>query len=168
MIDLPIDRAVFDALVEMTGGDFAFVDDLIDTYFDDAREQLAAMQAAVASPDVAALVRPAHSLKTNSFNVGAMALDGCARTSNNAPGPARSTTLPGGWPRSPRASVTFVMRWSRNERRARRAKRIPRLPGHPDLANPPRDVHVARRLSGRRRCIAGVGRGHRIRLRRQE
>ena len=74
VIDLPIDRAVFDALVEMTGGDFAFVDDLIDTYFDDAREQLAAMQAAVASPDAAALVRPAHSLKIDSFNVGAMAL----------------------------------------------------------------------------------------------
>jgi HPt (histidine-containing phosphotransfer) domain-containing protein len=74
VIDLPIDRAVFDALVDMTGGDVAFVDELVDTYLDDGREQLAALQAAVATSDVTALVRPAHSLKTNSFNVGAMAL----------------------------------------------------------------------------------------------
>ncbi len=79
MIDPPIDPAVFAALVEMTGGDVAFVDELVDTYFDDAREQIAALLAAVAAADVPAVVRPAHSLKTNSFNVGAMELGALCR-----------------------------------------------------------------------------------------
>ena len=69
-----LDQSAFDHLLEITGNDLEFVDELIDTYLDDASLQLEAMRAAAASGDAAALVRPAHSLKSSSANVGAMAL----------------------------------------------------------------------------------------------
>jgi HPt (histidine-containing phosphotransfer) domain-containing protein len=69
-----IDRAVFDGLIEMTGGEMAFVDELVDTYLEDGQQQVAALRDAVATADTAALVRPAHSLKSNSLNLGAMTL----------------------------------------------------------------------------------------------
>jgi HPt (histidine-containing phosphotransfer) domain-containing protein len=72
----PIDRAAFEALVEMTGGDLAFVDELVDTYLDDGRDQIAALEAAATASDATALIRPAHSLKTSSLNVGALRLGG--------------------------------------------------------------------------------------------
>jgi HPt (histidine-containing phosphotransfer) domain-containing protein len=75
----PIDRDVFDALVEMTGGEMEFVDELVDTYLDDAKQQIAALRDAVAAGDVAGLVRPAHSMKSNSLNVGALELGGLCR-----------------------------------------------------------------------------------------
>jgi HPt (histidine-containing phosphotransfer) domain-containing protein len=70
----PIDRAAFDALVDMTGGEMDFVDELVDTYVEDGQQQIAALGDAIAAGDTAALVRPAHSLKSNSLNVGAMDL----------------------------------------------------------------------------------------------
>ena len=69
-----LDPAALDRLLEITGDDVAFVDELIDTYLEDAVVQLAAMDDAAATGDAAALVRPAHSLKSNSDNVGAVAL----------------------------------------------------------------------------------------------
>jgi HPt (histidine-containing phosphotransfer) domain-containing protein len=75
----PIDRAVFDALVEMTGGEMEFVDELVDTFLADADQQIAALREAVATADTAALVRPAHSMKSNSLNVGALDLGGLCR-----------------------------------------------------------------------------------------
>ena len=74
MTDGPIDRTVFDSLVEMTGGEMEFVDELVDTYLEDADEQLIALRDALAASDGPALVRPAHSLKSSSLNVGAMEL----------------------------------------------------------------------------------------------
>ncbi|MEO8571534.1 MAG: Hpt domain-containing protein [Chloroflexota bacterium] len=67
-------------LLEITGGDVAFVDELVDTYLDDAVIQLAAMVEAAAAGDPRALVRPAHSLKSSSDNVGAVALANLCRT----------------------------------------------------------------------------------------
>ena len=67
-----LDAAALDRLLEITGDDVAFVDELIDTYLEDALVQLAAMDDAAATGDAAALVRPAHSLKSNSENVGAV------------------------------------------------------------------------------------------------
>ena len=58
-----LDEATFENLVAITGGDIAFVDELIDTYLEDGEEQLAAMSSAAAADDFAGLVRPAHSLK---------------------------------------------------------------------------------------------------------
>jgi HPt (histidine-containing phosphotransfer) domain-containing protein len=69
-----LDAAALDRLLEITGDDVAFVDELIDTYLEDAVVQLAAMDHAAATRETAALVRPAHSLKSNSDNVGAVAL----------------------------------------------------------------------------------------------
>ena len=77
--DGPLDRPTYDALLKMVGGDQEFVDELVDTYLADAVDQLAGLDAAVAAGDVAALVRPAHSLKSSSLNVGALRLGEVAR-----------------------------------------------------------------------------------------
>ncbi len=70
----PIDAAVFANLVEMTGGDLEFVDELVDTYVEEGATQVAAMRTAAAGGDLDTLTRAAHSLKTGSLNVGAVAL----------------------------------------------------------------------------------------------
>jgi HPt (histidine-containing phosphotransfer) domain-containing protein len=86
--DDPIDPVVFANLVEMTGGEMDFVDELVDTFLEDGRGQLDALQAAVAAGDVDGLIRPAHSLKSGGLNVGAMHLGGLCRELEEA---ARST-----------------------------------------------------------------------------
>jgi len=75
----PIDPAVFANLVEMTGGEMDFVDELVDTFLEDGEHQIAAMRAAVADGDVEALTRAAHSMKSGSLNVGALELGGLCR-----------------------------------------------------------------------------------------
>jgi two-component system, sensor histidine kinase and response regulator len=70
----PIDRSVLDNLLEMTGGEQAFVDELIATYLEDGAGQLGALRSAAAGTVVEGLVRPAHSLKSNSASVGALGL----------------------------------------------------------------------------------------------
>ena len=80
MTDPPIDPAVFANLVEMTGGEMDFVDELVDTFLEDAERQIAAMDAALAAGDVESLTRAAHSLKSGSLNVGALELGGLCRT----------------------------------------------------------------------------------------
>jgi HPt (histidine-containing phosphotransfer) domain-containing protein len=69
-----LDPEAMARLLEITGGDQAFVDELVDTFLEDATAQLEALRAASASRDVGAVVRPAHSLKSNSVNVGATVL----------------------------------------------------------------------------------------------
>lgn len=69
-----IDAAAFDHLIEITGGDLGFMDELVDTYLGDADLQLDALRAAVAAGDDAAIMRPAHTLKSSSLNVGALGL----------------------------------------------------------------------------------------------
>jgi HPt (histidine-containing phosphotransfer) domain-containing protein len=66
-----IDRAALDELVAMTGGDRAFLDELIDTFSTDAAGLLADLEAAADSGDDAAMMRPAHSLKSNAASFGA-------------------------------------------------------------------------------------------------
>ena len=80
----PIDDVVFAALVEMTGGELDFVDELVDTFLADARVQLDTMRAASAAGDLPTLTRAAHSLKTGSLNVGAMELGGSCRALEEA------------------------------------------------------------------------------------
>jgi len=78
MVDTVLDPAGFARLLEITGDDLEFVDELVDTYLADAVVQLEAMREAAASGDPAAMVRPAHSLKSSSENVGATSLaDAC-------------------------------------------------------------------------------------------
>jgi HPt (histidine-containing phosphotransfer) domain-containing protein len=69
-----LDPGGLERLLEITGGDVAFVDELIDTYLEDAVTQIEALRAAAAAGAVVELVRPAHSLKSSSDNVGAVAL----------------------------------------------------------------------------------------------
>ena len=78
--DVPIvDERILDEMVETTGGDIGFVRELVETYLADAPEQLDAINAAVQADDAAALVRPAHTLKSSSATVGAMRLSSVAR-----------------------------------------------------------------------------------------
>jgi len=69
-----IDQAALDALLDSLGSDEEFLAELMQDYFDDAPEQLAAMERALATGDAEGLRRAAHSLKSNSTTFGAMAL----------------------------------------------------------------------------------------------
>src|SRR5262245_14563955 len=70
----PIDSATFANLVEMTGGDLEFVDELVDTYIDEGERLVADLASAADRGAVADLVLPAHSLKSSSLNLGALEL----------------------------------------------------------------------------------------------
>src|SRR5687767_10569617 len=69
-----VDPAALDALVEATGGDRAFLAEMIDVYVDDSAEQLAVMRQAIAEGNAEELRRAAHSLKANSASFGATTL----------------------------------------------------------------------------------------------
>jgi HPt (histidine-containing phosphotransfer) domain-containing protein len=80
----PIDAATFANLVEMTGGELDFVDDLVDTYLEDGARQVEAMRAAAAAGDLETLTRAAHSMKSGSLNIGALELGGRCRALEEA------------------------------------------------------------------------------------
>ena len=69
-----IDPAALDRLLDIAGGDLAFLDELIDAYLEDAPAQLRAMREAAEAGAATELMRPAHSLKSNSANMGAETL----------------------------------------------------------------------------------------------
>ena len=77
---MTLDPSAMARLLEITGDDVAFVDELIDTFIEDAATQLDALRAAADAGDEAAAVRPAHSLKSNSVNVGATVLADLTRS----------------------------------------------------------------------------------------
>jgi two-component system, sensor histidine kinase and response regulator len=77
---MTLDPNAMARLLEITGGDVAFVDELIDTFLGDATVQLDGLHAGGAANDAAAIVRPAHSLKSNSDNVGATVLGDLCRS----------------------------------------------------------------------------------------
>jgi HPt (histidine-containing phosphotransfer) domain-containing protein len=78
--DAPIlDERILLELRATTGDDVGFVRELVETYLGDTPSQLDAMTAAVEADDAAALVRPAHTLKSSSATVGAMRLSSLAR-----------------------------------------------------------------------------------------
>jgi HPt (histidine-containing phosphotransfer) domain-containing protein len=70
----PIDDATFANLLEMTGGDQFFVDELVDTYIDEGERLVAGLAAAATAGSIEDMVRPAHSMKSSSLNVGALDL----------------------------------------------------------------------------------------------
>jgi HPt (histidine-containing phosphotransfer) domain-containing protein len=101
-----IDQAAFDRLVEMTGGEMDFVDELVDTYLEDGAAQVDALEAAVAAGGASHdLVRPAHSLKSSSLNVGALRLGGVCRELEEA---ARSGVVPDAAERVSAIAVGFA------------------------------------------------------------
>jgi HPt (histidine-containing phosphotransfer) domain-containing protein len=74
-----LDEAVLAELKATTGDDPAFVRELVDSYLAEAPAQSEGIAAAISGSDAAALVRPAHTLKSSSATVGAMRLATVAR-----------------------------------------------------------------------------------------
>ena len=72
-----LDINTFNALKESVGADF--VGELMNTFFEDANTQMMVMNSALASNDVEAFRRAAHSLKSNSATFGATDLSALAR-----------------------------------------------------------------------------------------
>lgn len=103
-IEPTLDPAGIERLLEITGGDASFVDELIDTYIDDAALQIEALQSAAAAGAIADLVRPAHSLKSSSDNVGAVALTNLCRALEAE---ARGGTVPDPVERVTRVAEVF-------------------------------------------------------------
>ena len=77
--ELVLDESVLAELLASTGNDMAFVRDLVETYLVEAPAQVEGIAGAVAAADAAALVRPAHTLKSSSATMGAMRLSAVAR-----------------------------------------------------------------------------------------
>jgi signal transduction histidine kinase/PleD family two-component response regulator/HPt (histidine-containing phosphotransfer) domain-containing protein len=71
-----LDLAIFAQLSELMGGELA---DIVDTYLRDTAAQIAAMSAALAQADFEGLRRCAHSLKSSSASVGAVAVQSASR-----------------------------------------------------------------------------------------
>jgi HPt (histidine-containing phosphotransfer) domain-containing protein len=83
----PIDAATMANLLEITGGDQSFVDELVDTYIAEGDRIAGELVAAAEAGVVEDLVRPAHSLKSSSLNVGALELgELCRRLEQDALG----------------------------------------------------------------------------------
>jgi two-component system, sensor histidine kinase and response regulator len=77
--DLPsesLDPAIFAQLSELMGSELA---DIVDTYLRDTSAQIAAMDTALAQRDVETLRRCAHSLKSSSASVGAVAVQSASQ-----------------------------------------------------------------------------------------
>ena len=72
-----IDRATFDALKDMAGAQFVL--ELVDTFLHEAPAMLDALRDGLAAQDADKFRRAAHSLKSNSNTVGALALGAMAR-----------------------------------------------------------------------------------------
>lgn len=115
-----IDPATFANLVEMTGGELDFVDELVDTYLDDGAQLVAELRDAASRGDVAGMVRPAHSLKSSSLNLGALQLGERCRTVEEG---ARSGAIP--HPPEWAASVASAFDDVRRELLAERERRTP-------------------------------------------
>ena len=75
----PLDSAALDALLDATGGDPAFLAEMIDTYLMDSDELLAAIDSALVNGRADDLRRAAHSFKSNSATFGAMTLSETCR-----------------------------------------------------------------------------------------
>lgn len=74
-----LNEIVLDELRSSVEGDRAFVVDLAEAYLSDGETHVADVEAAMAASDAAALVRPAHTLKSSSATVGAERLAVLAR-----------------------------------------------------------------------------------------
>ena len=74
-----LDQGALDNLIAMVGDDPEFVDELVDTYLADAPLQEDAIRAALTSGEAEGLVRPAHTLKSTSLNLGGLRVAEIAR-----------------------------------------------------------------------------------------
>ena len=69
-----LNRPTLAALLDSLGGDVDFLKELADAYLDSTPGLLDAMRQAAAAGDAAGLQRAAHTLKTGSASMGALAL----------------------------------------------------------------------------------------------
>lgn len=90
------DPAVIAELRETIGDDEAFIADLVRTYADEGGGLLGEMNAAIAAGDPAALVRPAHTMKSSSASIGAMRLSDVCRDIEGAARDGRPDGLAAG------------------------------------------------------------------------
>jgi len=67
-----IDKTTFDELKQMSGDDF--INELIDTFLEDAPKMIAEIKSAFASNNVDSFRRAAHSMKSNAATFGATQL----------------------------------------------------------------------------------------------
>jgi two-component system sensor histidine kinase BarA len=74
MVESSIDRPTFENMRDAVGGDLEFMAELVAAFDADAPVQVASMKAALDLGDVAAIVRPAHTLKSSSASLGALEL----------------------------------------------------------------------------------------------
>jgi len=77
MPNIELDLATFEALKQMSGADF--IDELVDTFLEDAPKLLGDMKSALESGDAESFRRAAHSLKSNSATFGANHLSALAK-----------------------------------------------------------------------------------------
>jgi CheY-like chemotaxis protein/HPt (histidine-containing phosphotransfer) domain-containing protein len=82
-----IERAIFDELLDIMGSEFAA---LVKVYLEDTPKNLRILAQSSQQGDVAGMVAPAHSLKSTSANLGAMALSDVAKKIETM---ARTNTL---------------------------------------------------------------------------
>ena len=75
-----LDEAVLDELRVSTGDDQAFMRELVETYVEEGQASLTGLLAAAGARDAAAIVRPAHTLKSTSASLGAMRLSAICRS----------------------------------------------------------------------------------------
>jgi HPt (histidine-containing phosphotransfer) domain-containing protein len=75
----PIDPQALETMLQMVGGDTAFLAEMIDAYLVDSPQLLADLRQALNEEDAELLRRAAHSLKSNSENFGAHGLAALAR-----------------------------------------------------------------------------------------
>ena len=72
-----IDQKTFDELKQMSGDDF--INELIDTFLDDAPAMIAEIKSALEANNADAFRRAAHSMKSNAATFGAMQLAALAK-----------------------------------------------------------------------------------------
>jgi HPt (histidine-containing phosphotransfer) domain-containing protein len=72
-----IDKAIFEALKQMSGADF--MNELIDAFLEDAPQMIQNMRTALDTNDAESFRRNAHSLKSNAYTFGATELGSLAR-----------------------------------------------------------------------------------------
>jgi len=85
MPDDVLDEAILANLLETVGGDRTFLAELVDTYLGDSPGLLEAMRSGLRTADRTALRRAAHTLKSTSASIGAIAFAAlCREVETNA------------------------------------------------------------------------------------
>ena len=92
--DTPVlDEAVLAELRESIGDDQAFMVELVETYAAEGATNMVGLLAAATAQDCAAIIRPAHTLKSTSASLGAMRLSAICRAIEEAGRQSRPDTL---------------------------------------------------------------------------